>query len=174
MIRSQRALAGAVATVALLALAAPPARAEGGALVIVPNRTTLVLLAVFVVLVPVVNRLLLAPLMGVLDERESRIEGARRRAAELAEQASALVARHDAAVREAREISNAEHARTVEEARRSQHATVAEARRLAEGEVAGARSRVAAAVESARGALRGEARALAGEMAERLLGRRLA
>src|SRR5262249_42682530 len=145
MIRSQRALAGAVPPVALLALAAPPARAEGGPLVIVPNRTALVLLAVFVVLVPVVNRLLLAPLMGVLDERESRIEGARRRAAELAEQASALVARHDAAVRGARGISNVEHARTGEEARRPPHATPAEARRVAGGEGAGAGRRGAAA-----------------------------
>jgi F-type H+-transporting ATPase subunit b len=131
----------------------------------------LLLLALFVILVPVLDRLLFQPLLGVLDAREARIEGARVRATELSQQAAALLARHDDAVRQAREMAHTEHVRLVEEARRAHQATVGEARTTAEHELVGARGEISRAADSVRGALSAEAEPLAREITARLLGR---
>jgi len=161
---------GLVATSALL-VPRIAAASEGG-LEIYPDPTRLlVLLVLFVILVPVLNRLLFKPLLGVLDARAERIEGARVRAAELAQQAAALLARHDEAVRQARETAHVEQAGLVEEARRAHQATVGEARSAAEREVVGARGEIGRAAATARGALGAEAEPLAREITARLLGR---
>jgi F-type H+-transporting ATPase subunit b len=158
----------------VLLLAAAPARAGEG-LEIIPDPARLgVLLVLFLVLIPIMNGLVFRPLLAVLDEREQRIAGARARASEVASEAAALLERHEAALREAREAANVERARAVEEARRAHQEAVGAARQAAEREIAGARGEVAAAVESARAQLRGEAEPLAREVAERLLGRRVA
>jgi F-type H+-transporting ATPase subunit b len=158
-----------------VALGAAPAQAAEGGLQIFPDPARLVLLlALFVVLIPILNGLVFRPLLGVLEERERRIEGARTRAGELAEQAGELVARHDSAVRDVRQAANAERAAAVEEARRAHQRALAEARAHAELQMAGTRADVESAVESARSSLRREAEPLAREAAERLLGRRLA
>jgi F-type H+-transporting ATPase subunit b len=161
---------GLVAAAALLAPQVAYASEEG--LDIYPDPVRLLLLlGLFVILVPVLDRLLFKPLLGVLEAREGRIEGARVRAAELAQQAAALLARNDAAVRQARETAHVEHVRLVEEARRSHQATVAEARTAAEHAIVGARGEISRAADSVRGALGAEAEPLAREITARLLGR---
>lgn len=159
--------------VAMLALLAPRvAAASEDGLDIQPDwLTVLLLLALFVILVPVLDRMLFKPLIGVLEAREGRIEGARVRATELSQQAAALLARHDDAVRQAREAAHVEQVRLVEEARRAQQATVGEARTTAEREIVGARSEITRNAESVRGALGAEAEPLAREITARLLGR---
>ena len=131
----------------------------------------LLLLGLFVILVPLLDRLLFKPVLGVLEARESRIEGARVRATELSQQAADLLARHDDAVRQARETAHVEQVRLVEEARRAHQATVGEARSAAEHEIVGARSEISRAADSARGALGAAAEPLAREITARLLGR---
>jgi F-type H+-transporting ATPase subunit b len=171
MTRPHRALVA----LALAALWAAPVHAAEGSLDIMPDLPRLVVLIVFfVVLVPILDRLVFRPLVGVLEERERLIDGSRSRAAELATQASELLARHDLTVREVRESANADRLRQIDEARRAQQGTVAGARSEAEQSVAATRSDVARALEDARAALRAEAEPLAREMAERLIGRRLA
>ena len=161
---------GLVATAALLGPRIAAASEEG--LDINPDPTRLLaLLMLFVILVPVLDRLLFKPLLGVLDARSARIEGARVRAAELAQQAAALLARHDEAVRQARETAHVEQLGLVEEARRAHQATVGEARAAAEREVVGARGELSRAADSARGVLGAEAEPLAREITARLLGR---
>jgi F-type H+-transporting ATPase subunit b len=161
---------GLVATIALLAPRI--AIASEGGLNIQPDMwTLLLLLALFVILVPVLDRLLFKPLVGVLEAREGRIEGARVRATELSQQAAALLARHDDAVRQARETAHGEQVRLVEEARRAHQVTVGEARTTAEREIAGARGEISRNADSVRGALRAEAEPLAREITSRLLGR---
>ena len=163
-------LLGLVAAAALLSPQLAAASEEG--LEIYPDPTRLlVLLVLFVTLVPVLNRLLFKPLLGVLDARAERIEGARARAAELAQQAAALLARHDEAVRQARETAHGEQVRLVEEARHAHQGTVGAARSAAEREVGGARGEISRAAASARGALGAEAEPLAREITARLLGR---
>jgi F-type H+-transporting ATPase subunit b len=159
------------AAAATLLLPAIAHAAEGG-LQIIPDLSRLIpLLILFVVLVPILNALLFRPLLRVLDEREQRIDGARTRAAELSRQAAELVARHDEAIRQARELAHGEQVRHVEQARSQHHATVGEARRQAEQQITTARIDIARVAESARTALGAEAQQLAREIAARLLGR---
>lgn len=163
-------VSGLVATSALLM--PHLASASEGGLEIYPDPPRLiVLLVLFVILVPVLDRLLFKPLLGVLDARAERIEGARVRAAELAQQAAALLARHDEAVRQAREAAHAEQVGLIEQARSAHQTAVGEARTAAEREVVGARGEITRAAASARGALGAEAEPLAREIAARLLGR---
>jgi F-type H+-transporting ATPase subunit b len=151
-----------------------PASASEGTLEIIPDpRLTVLLLVLFLILVPVLQRLLFAPLLRVLDEREEKIDGTQARAAALNQEAEGELARHEAAVRAARA-----------EAERAHKATLAGAQAQHAESVARARSESAQLVESARreaGTLLGEARQvlqtqtreLAREAAGRILGRNL-
>jgi F-type H+-transporting ATPase subunit b len=169
--QSKASLALVSGSLAALAIPRVAVASEDGLQIIPDLGTVLLLLALFVVLVPVLNNLLFKPLLGVLDERAARIEGARARAAELAQQSAALLARHDEAVRQARETAHGEQVRLVEEARRAHQATVGEARSAAEREVHGAREEISRSADSARGTLGAETEPLAREIAARLLGR---
>jgi F-type H+-transporting ATPase subunit b len=164
-----------------VALAAPAQAAEGG-LEIFPDlflganpleSRYLQLMALFVLLVFPVNRLVLKPLLAVLDERSARIEGAKKRASEIAGQADAVLARYGAAVEQARKQAEEQRKGTLEGARGEQNRVLAEARGAAEREVSSARSDVAGALQGARAALRGQSEALAREAAARVLGRTL-
>jgi len=170
MTRHPRALAVLGAAVVL---AAGPARASGG-LELVPEPQRLIfLLVLFLVLVPLLNFLLFKPLLGVLEERGRKIEGARARAAELANRAAALVDQHDAAVQGVRQAAHQERARFVDEARRAHQSAIGEARGEAEHRLAETRNEIGAALDAARAQLRSAAGPLAREAAERLLGRSL-
>lgn len=170
MIPQPRALLGAL--LALL-LAAAPAHAASG-LELVPQPVRLVaLLVLFLILVPVLDAVLFKPLLGVLEERGRRIEGARARAAQLSARAGELVTRHEEAVRAVRASANGERVQAIDEARRDHQAVLAQARGQAELQIGVTRAEVGAALDSARASLRAEADPLARDVAERLLGRRL-
>jgi F-type H+-transporting ATPase subunit b len=168
-------LASHASVVVAMGLVPAAARAAGGGLEIIPDPSRLVpLLVLFLILVPVLNRLLFQPLLGVLDEREQRIDGARSQAVELAQKAAVLLAQHEDAIRRAREVAHVEQTRLVEEARAAHQSTVGEARHAAEAEITGARAELASAAESVRASLGAEAEPLAREIAARLLGREAA
>lgn len=165
-------VSAAIASAAVLLLDPSAAHASEGGLQIIPEPKRLIaLLILFVILVPVLNSLLFKPLLGVLDEREKRIDGARARATDLAQQAATLVARHDDAIRKARATAHAEQVRVIEEARGQHHSTVGDARSAAETEIAGARAELARATASVRASLGAESEPIAREIAARLLGR---
>lgn len=169
MTRHHRALAVLGAVV----LAAGPARASEG-LELVPEPQRLIfLLVLFLVLVPLLNLLLFKPLLGVLEERGRRIEGARARAAELSTRAGTLVAQHEEAVQAVRQAAHQERAKFVDDARQVHQGRIGEARREAERRLAQTRAEIGAALDAARAELREAAAPLAREAAERLLGRRL-
>ena len=173
--RPVASLASQASAFLAMGLLAPRAAQASEGLEIIPDPHRLVpLLVLFVILVPVLNRLLFQPLLGVLDEREQRIDGSRARATELAQQAAVLLARHEDAIRKAREIAHAEQARVVEQARGQHQTTVGEARQAAEAEITGARAQLASAADSVRASLAAEAEPLAHEIAKRLLGREAA
>jgi len=163
-------LVGALA--AAIGLLAPGVARAAGALNIIPEPWKVVqLLVLFVILVPVLNVLLFQPLLRVLEEREKRIDGARTRARDLASKAGALLAQHDEALRQAREVAHGEQLQIVEQARGSHRVTVGEARAAAERELAGARDELTRAADSVRASLGAEAEPIAREIAARLLGR---
>lgn len=171
--RGGPAVAGAAVTASLLL--AEPALAAGGGLEIIPSLGKLMpLLVAFVVLVPLLNGLLFRPLFRVLDERDQRIEGARTRAARIAADADALIARHGSAIHSAREEADQRRKEELERARREQADRIGAERAEAERTLDAARRGVASALESARQSLRQDVGEIARQAASRILGRPLA
>jgi F-type H+-transporting ATPase subunit b len=157
---------------ALVSLARPAWAA--GDLVLIPDIPLLVALVVlFVLLVLPVNVLVFKPIFRILDEREERTQGTRRRAEKLERDAQEILDRYESSVREVREESERERRGALEGARgESQQATSA-ARADSEGEIERARSQIAAEYEAARNALRASSQDLARQAASRVLGRAL-
>lgn len=176
----QRTIVSAALLLAVL-LAAPAYAAEGG-LQIFPDLFLGVgvlesryvqLMVLFIVLILPVNKLVLQPLLAVLDERSARIEGTRKRAGEIGAQAEAVLARYSAAVEQARKQADELRKNALAGARGDQAQILAEARSAAEREVSAARSGVAGAIAGARATLRSQSESLGREAAARVLGRTL-
>ena len=164
-----------MAAVLVAVLAARPAFAAGGGLQIFPDWTIVgILVVAFALLILPVNRLLLAPILGVLEERERRIEGARAKAAEVESEANRVLTEYEASVRRAREDATAMRRDDLDRARGEEKETVAGARREAESELERVRGEVADALGAARATLRRDAEELARHAAEQILGRSLA
>jgi F-type H+-transporting ATPase subunit b len=172
-----------VSALLLLAVApALPAHAAEGGLQIFPDlflgaspleSRYVQLMVLFVLLIVPVDRLVLRPLLSVLEQRAARIEGARRRAGEIAKQAESALGRYSAAIEEARKQADLVRSDALERARTEQARVLAEARSAAEREVSAARSGVAQALQGARVTLRSHGDTLAHEAASRVLGRPL-
>lgn len=165
--------ASALATAALL-LAARPAFASGGGIEIVPDPFHLgMLVLAFALLIIPVDRLLLKPLLRVLDERDQRIAGSRERAQKIEAEADETLGRYRDSIREARESANAERRHLTDEGRAREQETTGAARGEAEQEVMRARGEIETALGEARANLRSAAEQLARDAAERVLGRSL-
>jgi len=178
----QRTIVSAALLLAVV-LAAPAYAAEGGLQIFPdfqpldplswPRSRYVQLLVLFLLLIAPVNRLVLKPLLGVLDERGARIEGARKRAQEVGAQADGVFARYQAAIEAARKQADELRNRALDDARGDQTKILAQARRAAEAEMSAARTDVAGALAGARVGLRSQTEGLAREAAERVLGRTL-
>jgi F-type H+-transporting ATPase subunit b len=154
-------------------LGALPAHAAAESLQIFPDQRIFYLIVLFVLLVFPVNRLLFHPVFRVLEERDARIEGTRKRADEIGAQAEATLARYRSAVRGARDEAESSRKELLEEARREQAQLTGSVRGEAEVEINRAREAVAGALVDARSQLREQAQELAREAAARVLGRSL-
>ena len=114
------------------------------------------------------------PLARILAERDEATKGARAKAAEALERASAKAAAYEEQIRAARN----EIYRDQEEQRRrwrdEQLAQIAEARRGAEATVATAKSQLAAQAEEAKRSLAGQTQLLADRITQAILGRQAA
>jgi F-type H+-transporting ATPase subunit b len=131
------------------------------------------LLILFPALLPFVNALVLKPLLRVLDEREARTAGTRTRAERLEQEAAAVLARYEQAVRETREEGERTRRSLLTEVRGEAQREVAVARRDAEARLESARGEIATALEAARASLRSQAQDLASQAASQVLGRAL-
>jgi F-type H+-transporting ATPase subunit b len=163
-------------TLTIALLVAIPAHAAGGGLEVFPNifeYTIYCLIALFILLIFPVNKLLFHPIFQVLEERDARIEGARKKANEVSAQAEATLDRYRSAVRGAREEAESGRKQVLEEARREQAQLTGSVRSEAETEINRAREEVAGALDEARSQLREQAQELAREAATRVLGRSL-
>ncbi len=144
--------------------------AEHGFMALFHMRQFWLLVGLFAVLSVILNRFAFTPLLAILDERERRMGGARDRAATLSTETEGLLARHDSALREARERAQTERQRVLEEARDGAQARVDAARGEAEAQTQTARREVNDALATARSALRQDADEVAEAIADRLLG----
>lgn len=155
-------------------LAASPALAAGGGIEIMPSPGRLIpLIVLFLLMVVPVNRLIIQPLLSVIDERESRIAGAQVRASQVGKRADDILQAYETRVAGARESAEDERRGALDEARHRQAQRVAEERGAAETRIEEARREIDGALEQARGELRSQAEGLARQAAERMLGRSL-
>ena len=118
------------------------------------------------------NRLILRPILRVMAEREGAVKSARELAESAAAQAQAATAEFEARTQAAR----SEIYREMDEKRRRALARRAEllgeTRVKVEGEISAARESLQKQAAAARARLEQEANALAGEIVERVLGRK--
>lgn len=144
----------------------------GHDLVLFPKPAELIpLIILFLLLIPLLDRLLFQPIFRILDARDERIAGARKRAAKLELDAAAVMERYRSAVATVRGEADEARKATLDEARRAHGERVARERNEAERRMEAAKREIDAALESARGSLRGEVEVLAREAASRILGR---
>ncbi len=163
---------GAIA-LALVALALPAdARAAGLNLFPEWNLVGLNLL-LFVILIYPVNRLLVQPLLRVLDERERRTSGAESEVEVLRAEARGARTTLEAGLVEARARAQARRAAILSEGESEERALLDAARSDAVQNVESVRSAVQSELDAARAALEADTRALAREAAGRILGRSL-
>jgi len=157
------------------ALFAGAAAASEGGLVLLPDWTGKlpILIVLFALLMVPVNAILFKPIFQVLDAREERTGGTRKRAEKIMKDAEETLAGYERAVREAR--AEAEQARKREAtAAREENATVIDAARAeSASHLQSAMTELAAAIEQSRQTLGSDARSLADEAASRVLGRAL-
>ena len=157
------------------ALFAVTAAASEGDLVLLPDLTGKlpILIVLFALLMVPVNAILFKPIFQVLDAREERTTGTRKRAEKIMHDAEEALADYERAVREVR--AEAEQARKREAAAaREENATLIDAARAeAERHLERAGTELAAALEESRQTLRADAQGLADEAASRVLGRAL-
>jgi F-type H+-transporting ATPase subunit b len=158
---------------AALLFVAKTARAAEGGLEIIPDPSVLIPLMIgFAILVPLINQLLLRPLLRVLDARDSQITGSRQRAERIAAEAEEIASRYGRAVEDVRTEAEQQRQAALSVARDEETGSVRAAREEAEGRLDAARSEIGSALEVARESLRSSAGVLAREAAEQILGRR--
>ena len=172
--RSAGPIPACCAVVAALLVPVVALAEEGHGIVLVPELWRIVpLIILFALLIAPANALVLKPLLRVLDERDARIGGTRAKADRLEQDAAAILARYENAVRETRDESERARRALLTEVRSEVQREVAAARSEAEARLEAARGEVAASLDSARGALRGQAQELASQAASQVLGRAL-
>ncbi len=136
--------------------------------------TVFLMLGIFLVLLLVLWQFLWKPYLRVRDERVSRTDGARARALELEQEAAARLSRIEAGLAEARRQGQAEMAKVRQDAQAKEQQVLAEAQEAARKMLAEARTKLDEAVAKEKVNLQSETGALARQMAEKALGRRLA
>lgn len=147
------------------------AAADAGSDILTPDGTLLIILALFLVFVPVLNRLLFRPIIAVLEERDRLTGGSSTRARAMVLTVDQKLAEFEEGIRDAR----GDGYRAVE-ARRSQAATdrqakIDAARELATSKIANAREQFNADAATARTGLGAEMDRVASDISSALLGR---
>jgi len=157
------------------ALFASTAAASEGGLVLLPDFTGKlpILIVLFALLMFPVNAILFKPIFQVLDAREERTTGTRRRAEKVMQSAEETLADYERAVREVRAESEQARKHAAAAARQQNATLIDEARAESERHLEHARSELAAALEQSRQTLGAKAQSLADEAASRVLGRPL-
>jgi F-type H+-transporting ATPase subunit b len=143
----------------------------GGSELITPDGSLVFILILFIVFVFVLNRVLFRPVGKVLDERETLTEGAKAEARAAAGRYDSRLAEYEAAVRQARADSyrflEQQRAAALEERNR----VIEAAKQRASDELNSAKAEIAGQASQAKAALESEAREIARQISQNLLGR---
>jgi F-type H+-transporting ATPase subunit b len=159
---------------ALAALGTPGAARAAEGLNLIPSVPLLFAnLTVFALLIYPVHRLLIGPLVRVLDERERRTTGALESAAQVGRDSAQQRAELEVRLARGRAEAQERRARILAETKAEEQRRLDAARQEAASELSSLRAVIEGELEQARQSLRADARALADEAAARILGRPL-
>ena len=170
-----RAAANIAPSVSLaVAVAAVPSVAHAADLNLFPNPVLVAInIVVFALLIYPVNRLLIGPLLRLVEDREQRTSGSREEANRLEVEASALAAELEARLTETRARAQARRAAIMADAESQERSVLSAASDDAARTIDGVRRSIEGDLVAARAGLQNDARTLAGEVAARVLGRPL-
>lgn len=135
--------------------------------------TVLIQIVAFLVFWFLLTKLLFKPFIGLLEERERRTEGAKAEAAALKEEGERLSKEYERAIAQAREEGRAAKEGIIQEARQLRERLLSQAREEAARMVQAAREEIRKELERGRELAAREAEAIARQMAEKILGRRI-
>ena len=145
--------------------------AEGCGNIISPDGSLVLVLILFIIFVFVLNRILFRPIGRVLDERQTRTEGAANEARAARRRYEAKLAEYETTIRQARaegyRRSEQERAGALEERRK----LIEAAKQNTNEQIAHARSEIQEQVARARTALASESRQIADRISRTVLGR---
>jgi F-type H+-transporting ATPase subunit b len=142
----------------------------GGSKIISPDGSLAFILALFLILVYLLNQILFKPIGKILDERENLTEGARAEARAAARQCQELMAEYEAGIKRARAEGYGRIERARQQALEWRTRLIEETKREAEQEIQTAKTNIASQAELARRALKEEARNLALRISRAVLG----
>lgn len=144
---------------------------EGGASLISPDGSLIVIFVLFIILVFVLDRILFKPIGQVLDQRERRTEGARSEARAAVKLSEARAIEFEDALRQARaesfQLLQRRRASAVEDRNR----LLAESREKASAEINSAKSEIANQAAEAKQTLERDAKSIAAQISSSVLGR---
>jgi F-type H+-transporting ATPase subunit b len=138
---------------------------------LMPDGSLLFVLILFLVLVPILNRILFKPITRVLDERERLTSGSSNEAHAILNTIDHRLAEYEEGIRGARSEGYRviESRRTAANAERQQQIDAAKAD--AEAKIAAARGQIGADADAARVTLESDAREIADRISSTVLGR---
>jgi F-type H+-transporting ATPase subunit b len=135
------------------------------------DKTSLVVLVLFVALTLVLKPLLFDPILKLFEEREKLIDGAKMQARHIDEKSAGALARYEAEMAKARAEGSAEREKIRAEGQRREQEILAAVREHTARAVEDGKKAAHAEADQARAALKAQAPALAMELAARVLGR---
>jgi F-type H+-transporting ATPase subunit b len=127
----------------------------------------------FLVLWLILNKIFFQPYLHLLDERERKTSGTEHDSAELEHEGARLRAQYEERIAQAQAAGYAAKDAIVQDGRQQRERILGQARQQATKELEQMRHDVALALEKEKQLAAAEARALAGEMAGKVLGRTL-
>jgi F-type H+-transporting ATPase subunit b len=135
------------------------------------DKTSLVVLVLFVALTLILKPLLFDPILKLFEEREKLIDGAKMQARHIDEKSAGALARYEAEMAKARAEGSAEREKIRAEGQRREQEILAAVREHTARAVEDGKKAAHAEADKARAELKAQAPALATELAARVLGR---
>ena len=135
--------------------------------------TVLIQIVAFLVFWFLLTKLLFKPFLGLLEERERRTEGVKGEAVSLKEEGERLRKEYEYAVARARDEGHVMKEGIVQEARRTRERLLTQAREEAARMLEAVREEIQKELQRGRELAAREAEAIAQQMAEKILGRKI-
>jgi F-type H+-transporting ATPase subunit b len=146
----------------------------GGGVTVDVDMTFLWPIAIFVLLIVVLKPMLFDPMLKLFEERERRIDGAKLAARKMDEASAAALTKYETEMKKARGAGNADREAQRAEGLKTESQIVDKVRESTAETVAIGRKNLQDEAAQVRLALQSDAKALAGALASRVLGREVA